>query len=188
MNRTILRRFPAALALVLGLVLSANATAQGRPAPRATDLTILLGEFNFGHGDPSALYGLEVRSQVGGRYGFHGAAVTWRPTVGAFGTSKSALMGYGGMRLQLAWTNGWEVTPGFDIGLYSAGDDIDLGYALEFRSSLEIVRRIGSRNSLGLSFNHISNGSLSDVNPGSNSLTLVFSHRLGRNAAAGSAP
>ncbi|MBT5810587.1 MAG: acyloxyacyl hydrolase, partial [Rhodospirillaceae bacterium] len=54
-------------------------------------------------------------------------------------------------------------------------DGKDLGNTVEFRSGVELAYRLDDRARLGVAFHHISNASLSDNNPGTETLTLTFS-------------
>lgn len=67
----------------------------------------------------------------------------------------------------------WRVTPTVAFGLYEEGDGADLGHAVEFRSALELSVRIAPRARLGMTFAHLSNASISDENPGIETLELV---------------
>ena len=60
-------------------------------------------------------------------------------------------------------------------GIYSRSQDgEDLGYPLEFLSRIEVARVFSHNRRLGLRLSHISNGHLSEHNPGDESLALVF--------------
>lgn len=80
-----------------------------------------------------------------------------------------------GVLLNIELGRGWALTPAFGGGYYDAGDGLDLGFDNEFRTSLELSRRFRNGHRLGLSFAHISNGSLSEKNPGTETLGLVYS-------------
>ena len=57
--------------------------------------------------------------------------------------------------------------PGLGVGYYSRGSsDLDLGYPIEFRSQLEVVKDLSAQNSLGLAVSHLSNADLDKDNPG----------------------
>lgn len=90
-------------------------------------------------------------------------------------TEKEAIYGYGGVRLAIDLGARWRLAPGFAAGLYEQGDGKDLGHVLEFRSSLELAYATSRRTRLGALFYHISNASISETNPGRNSLLLTFS-------------
>ena len=51
------------------------------------------------------------------------------------------------------------------------GDSKDLGYNLEFRSQIEFSYKLKSSR-IGFNLNHISNASIGDTNPGTESATL----------------
>ena len=65
-------------------------------------------------------------------------------------------------------------TPSFTPGLYSKGDGKDLGHVIEFKSELQLSLDLIGDSELGISYNHISNASLGDKNPGANSYMLNF--------------
>ena len=77
-----------------------------------------------------------------------------------------------GVLLDVELGRGWVFTPGFGGGYYNAASGLDLGFDAEFRSSLELSRRFRNGSRLGFVFAHVSNGSLGDKNPGSETLGL----------------
>ncbi len=90
------------------------------------------------------------------------------PITGGFVTENSAAYIYTGIE--------WNVdmgslifTPSFAPGLYHEGDGKDLGHVLEFKSELQLSYATSDSTSFGLSYNHVSNASLGDKNPGANS-------------------
>ena len=70
---------------------------------------------------------------------------------------------------------GWVLTPSFGAGYYKASSGLDLGFDAEFRTAVEVARRFGRGQRLGLCFAHLSNGSLSDTNPGTETLGISYS-------------
>ena len=50
----------------------------------------------------------------------------------------------------------------------------DLHFALEFKSQIDLIFNISKEFMAGLSFNHISNASLGDQNPGVESIAITF--------------
>jgi hypothetical protein len=68
----------------------------------------------------------------------------------------------------------WRLTPSFGVGYYDSLR-LDLGYHAEFRSAIELSRRFSNGQRLGLAFAHLSNGSLGERNPGTETLGLVWS-------------
>ena len=65
-------------------------------------------------------------------------------------------------------------TPSFAPGLYHEGDGKDLGHVLEFKSEVQLSYASSDETSFGLSYNHVSNASLGDKNPGANSYMFNF--------------
>ena len=65
----------------------------------------------------------------------------------------------------------WFFTPSFALGYYDRGDSKDLGYNLEFRSQIEFSYKLKSSR-IGFNLNHISNASIGDTNPGTESATI----------------
>lgn len=66
------------------------------------------------------------------------------------------------------------LTPSFAPGLYAKRKSKDLMYALEFRSQIEFSYIFNNHSRIGFSFNHISNASLGEKNPGVESLALTY--------------
>ena len=61
------------------------------------------------------------------------------------------------------------ITPSFTPGLYNQGNGKDLGHALEFKSEIQLSLELPKDSQFGFSYNHLSNASLGDKNPGANS-------------------
>ena len=67
-----------------------------------------------------------------------------------------------------------DLTPSFTPGLYNAGNGKDLGHVVEFKSEVQVSLNLFENSQLGMSYNHISNASLGDKNPGANSYMFNF--------------
>lgn len=80
-----------------------------------------------------------------------------------------------GVLLNIEIGRGWVLTPSFGGGYYNASSGLDLGFDAEFRSGIELSKRFPGGHRFGLNFAHLSNGSLSDKNPGTESLGIVYS-------------
>ncbi|HEX5759781.1 MAG TPA: acyloxyacyl hydrolase [Thermoanaerobaculia bacterium] len=100
------------------------------------------------------------------------------PMAGLMATGDGALYAYAGFGLDFALTERFTVTPSWAFGAYDEGEGRDLGGVVEFRSALDLAYRLGERAAIGLSFYHLSNAGLYDLNPGSESLVLTW--RVGR--------
>lgn len=99
------------------------------------------------------------------------------PTVGGLATQDGSLYAYGGIRFDVPLGEKWVVTPQWGTGLYFANQGRDLGGALEFRSGIELTRRIGEKSRIGVLLYHLSNASFYRFNPGTESLVLTYSTR-----------
>ena len=66
------------------------------------------------------------------------------------------------------------ISPSFAVGYYDEGDGKDLGHEIEFKTQIQLLFEISSNSELGFSYNHISNASLGDKNPGANSYMFNF--------------
>ena len=95
------------------------------------------------------------------------------PITGGFVTENSAVYVYTGFE--------WNVdmgtlmfTPSFAPGLYYEGDGKDLGHVIEFKSEIQFTYEFSDNSKIGLSYNHVSNASLGDKNPGANSYMFNF--------------
>ena len=99
----------------------------------------------------------------------------FKPLLGVMGTSDTAIYGYGGFLVDVFFGRRFVLTPSLSAGYYENGDGRDLGYGLEFRSSIEFSYRFDNRARLGLAFYHLSNANLGDFNPGTEVLSVLYS-------------
>lgn len=149
----------------------------GAPPARAaqpTAVTASAGEFNVLNRDPLYETGWEV-SFAPRRYRW---LPRWMPpaspTIGGMATSRGSLYAYAGFRFDRPLGDRWMLSPQWAAGLYYTDGGRGLGGLLEFRSGIEVSRRIGARSRLGLLLYHISNAALYSRNPGSESLVLTY--------------
>jgi len=63
----------------------------------------------------------------------------------------------------------------FTPGLYMRGNEVDLGYPLEFRSGAEIGVRLAQGWQASVLYDHRSNAGLGDINPGLETIQLKIS-------------
>lgn len=116
-------------------------------------------------------------AQFGAEYRFRDMFKGLRPTVGINSTDEGDVYGYGGVNWDIPLADsGFYLTPNFMVGLYHQGGGKDLGGALEFRSGIEGSYEFSNGSRLGATFNHISNASIYDKNPGAEALLLVYQH------------
>ena len=95
------------------------------------------------------------------------------PITGGFITENSAAYVYTGVEWNIDM-GGLILTPSFAPGLYHKGNGKDLGHVLEFKSEVQLSYAATDKSSLGISYNHVSNASLGDKNPGANSYMFNF--------------
>ena len=95
------------------------------------------------------------------------------PITGGFITENSAVYIYTGFEWNVDM-GALTFTPSFAPGLYHEGDGKDLGHVLEFKSEIQFSYELSNDISIGLSYNHLSNASLGDKNPGANSYMFNF--------------
>ena len=134
-------------------------------------LNFFTGNFDFSDDKQSAyLFGFQHQDENLNRDTFLGNV---SPITGGFITENSAAYIYTGIE--------WNVdmgsmifTPSFAPGLYHEGDGKDLGHVLEFKSEVQLSYMSSETTSFGVSYNHVSNASLGDKNPGANSYMFNF--------------
>ena len=134
-------------------------------------LSIYSGMFDFSDdGKRSTLIGIQHQNENLNRDTFLG---NLSPITGALITADNAGYIYTGIQAQYKLGN-LNITPSFTPGLYHEGDGKDLGHILEFKSEVQISLDLFKNSELGFSYNHISNASLGDKNPGANSYMFNF--------------
>ena len=94
-----------------------------------------------------------------------------KPFLGAMRNGDNGNYIYSGLRKDIGISEKWFFTPSFALGYYDRGDSKDLGYNLEFRSQIEFSYKLKSSR-IGFNLNHISNASIGDTNPGTESATI----------------
>ena len=138
---------------------------------RETELNVFAGMFDFSDTkQASGLIGLQHQNDTLFRKSFLGKL---SPITGGFLTEKNAFYLYTGA--QAEYDLGLiTITPSFAPGYYNYGSGKDLGSALEFKSEVQVSFNLSDNTELGMSYNHISNASLGDKNPGANSYMFNF--------------
>ena len=102
---------------------------------------------------------------------------TISPVTGFMITADNATYFYKGFQIQNG-DEAFKFTPSFTPGLYFEGDGKDLGHIVEFKSEIQLSVDLLKNSHLGVSYNHISNASLGDKNPGANSYMFNFLKRF----------
>ena len=136
-----------------------------------TEFNLYTGMFDFSDdGKRATLVGFQHQNEELNRDTFIG---NLSPVTGGLVTADNASYFYTGVQAQynLGKLN---INTSFTPGLYFEGDGKDLGHVLEFKSEVQISLDVFSNSELGFSYNHISNASLGDKNPGANSYMFNF--------------
>ena len=135
------------------------------------ELNVFTGMFDFSDdGKKSTLIGFEHQDENLNRDTFLG---NLSPITGILVTADNAGYIYAGIQAQYKM-GALNFTPSFTPGLYHEGDGKDLGHILEFKSELQFSLDLAGNSQLGFSYNHISNASIGDKNPGANSYMFNF--------------
>ncbi len=133
-------------------------------------LSLGVGYFDWNRRkDPAAEVRLEYRSNK--------KLWIFKPLAGLMGTTGGAFYAFAGIGVDVFLGRRLVVTPSFAPGVYVGG--YDLGHVVEFRSQVEASYRFDDRSRLGVAFSHMSNASIGDKNPGTESAILYYSVPLG---------
>lgn len=112
---------------------------------------------------------------------YRGERFAWavKPLVGIGVTTDVAAYFYAGIALDFLIGDHFAITPSFAPSIYLAGDDgKDLGFPIEFRSGIEVSWRFDDSSRLGVAIHHLSNASLGDENPGTETLNVYYATPL----------
>ena len=166
----LINRFLFPVILVVGLVSTVLAEDKNLQVPN-TQLNMYSGMFDFSDQKQRAiLIGFQHQNEELYRDTFVG---TLSPITGGFLTENQAFYAYTGVEWNFD-IGPLNLTPSFAPGLYGEGNGKDLGHILEFKSEFQASFNFSESSKLGMSYNHISNASLGDKNPGANSYMFNF--------------
>lgn len=138
---------------------------------KGSGLKFYTGMFDFSdEGARSQLFGIQHQDSNLYRETMIGEV---SPITGAMITQDNAVYLYSG--LETNYSLGlFKLTPSFTPGYYNKGNGKDLGHGLEFKTEVQLSLDLGENTNLGMSYNHVSNASLGNKNPGANSYTFNF--------------
>ncbi len=77
--------------------------------------------------------------------------------------------------MDIYFGNRWVLTPNTAVGAYAEGDGQDLGHVIEFRSGFKLAYRFDDRSRVGVAIHHLSNASIGDDNPGTETALIYYS-------------
>ena len=136
-----------------------------------TEFNVYTGMFDFSDDTKRAgLIGFQHQNENLNRDTFLG---NLSPITGGMITDANATYFYTGVQAQYT-IGAIEITPSFAPGYYNEGNGKDLGHVLEFKSEIQLSLELPKQSQIGFSYNHLSNASLGDKNPGANSYMFNF--------------
>ncbi|WP_157954351.1 acyloxyacyl hydrolase [Saccharospirillum mangrovi] len=134
---------------------------------------VFIGTYDMFRDNQDTQYGVEAQFADGlTRYDF-------KPLVGLMRTREQSHYLYTGVSRTSFFAQsetGLAFTFSFGPGLYfyGDGDDTDLGHIFELRSSGGLLWEFADATRIGLHYSHLSNASITEVNPGSEMVTLTY--------------
>ena len=159
------------LIILLSFLISSSALAGELKQSNNTEFSVFTGMFDFSDdGKKSTLIGIQHQNEDLNRDTFFG---NLSPITGIMITADNASYFYTGVEANYK-IGALNITPSFAPGYYNEGDGKDLGHALEFKSEVQLSLDMPKNSQFGFSYNHLSNASLGDKNPGANSYMFNF--------------
>ena len=159
------------LIIFLSFLISLSALAGELKQSNNTEFSVFTGMFDFSDdGKKSTLIGIQHQNEDLNRDTFFG---NLSPITGIMITADNASYFYTGVEANYK-IGALNITPSFAPGYYNEGDGKDLGHALEFKSEVQLSLDMPKNSQFGFSYNHLSNASLGDKNPGANSYMFNF--------------
>ena len=163
--------FKKLIPIIIIFVTTTNLSAEEKNNTYANQLNFFTGNFDFSDNKQKAyLIGFQHQDENLNRDTFLGNV---SPITGGFVTENSAAYIYTGIEWNVEM-GGITFTPSFAPGLYHKGNGKDLGHVLEFKSEVQLSYSTSDKTSFGVSYNHVSNASLGDKNPGANRYMFNF--------------
>ena len=158
--------------ILLTILFFSNTFAEDKTKlPTEHEWNFYSGTFDFSDdGARSTLFGIQHQNENLIKDSFLG---TLSPVTGVMLTADNARYLYTGVQAQYKFGL-LNIVPSFTPGLYGEGDGKDLGHVLEFKSEVQLSLDLSDKTELGFSYNHLSNASLGDKNPGANSYMFNF--------------
>ena len=107
----------------------------------------------------------------------HAALWHVRPTLQLLAIDDSGYYLGLGVLKEFSFNDDWSCGFGFSAGLaHESSESRALEHDLEFYSRILLARQINQNNAMRLELGHISNGGMSDTNPGTEPLMLFWIH------------
>lgn len=136
-------------------------------------VSVFLGQFDVGQTQVDTQYGVSWLSNT------QWTRWSLQPEVGLLRTRYGSHLIFTGITRRTPFNTkpgGLALTVGLAPAIYwhGNGEDTDLGYWLQFKSSLGLEYEFPDATRIGASFSHLSNASLGETNPGTELWTLHF--------------
>ena len=120
-------------------------------------------------------------SQYGIEYAFNKGVsqFDFQPFVGLLRTRHASHYLYTGFSRTSYFTHSerglaFQLSFGPGLYLYGEGDDTDLGHVFELRTSAGLLWQFADKTQMGVHYSHLSNGSIAEINPGTELLTFTY--------------
>ena len=166
-----MRKFTVTLLIFIVSSCLINLKALSEENTKDTQINIFTGLFDFSDDKQKAgLIGIQHQNDDLFKEIFLGRI---SPITGGFLTENNAAYMYSGVQAEYE-VGIFKITPSFAPGYYHDGNGKDLGSPLEFKSEVQLSLNLSETSKFGMSYNHISNASLGDKNPGANSYMFNF--------------
>ncbi len=157
--------------VLVSFLISLSSIADDHEIDNNTKFNIYSGMFDFSDdGKRSTLIGFQHQNTDLNKDTFLG---NLSPITGLLFTTDNAAYLYTGVQAQYS-IGALNIIPSFTPGFYNQGDGKDLGHAIEFKSEIQLSLDLPRDSQFGFSYNHLSNASLGDKNPGANSYMFNF--------------
>jgi len=157
--------------VLVSFLISLSSIADDYEIDNNTKFNIYSGMFDFSDdGMKSTLIGFQHQNTDLNKDTFLG---NLSPITGILLTTDNAAYIYTGVQAQYS-IGALNIIPSFTPGFYNQGDGKDLGHAIEFKSEIQLSLDLPRDSQFGFSYNHLSNASLGDKNPGANSYMFNF--------------
>jgi lipid A 3-O-deacylase len=163
-----------ALAAVTGM-LATPAAAQVTFGSPGDPTRVALGAGAFDITPSPSHKDAETAGEFRGEYRFPDTFSVVAPFVGASVTTDGAAYGYFGLGVDINFGPNWVLTPNAAAGVFERGSGTRLGSWWEFRTGAEFAYRFADLSRIGIAVHHTSNAGLTKINPGEQSVLLMYS-------------
>ncbi len=165
----------AAVILVVLIAVASPASAQVTFGSPSDPPRLALGAGAFDITPDSKHEGSSTAGEFRGEYRFGDTAWILAPFVGGSVTSDGGAYGYFGFGFDVNFGPNWVLTPNAAAGVFERGSGTRLGSWWEFRTGAEFAYRFDDQTRLGLAVTHTSNAGLTRLNPGEQSILVMYS-------------